>query len=77
MKSKTLTTPNLNELQGPKVKLKQPLLGATIPPNLMRFHCTVMEKRHQNVPLHSSVCDDLYRACTFAWDKLCALFTPH
>ena len=28
-------------------------------------------------PPHSSVCDDLYHACTFAWDKLCALFTPH
>ena len=25
---------------------------------------------------HSSVCDDLYQACTFAWDILCALFTP-
>ena len=22
------------------------------------------------------VCDDRYHACTFAWDKLCALFTP-
>ena len=22
----------------------------------------------------SSVCDDRYQACTFAWDKLCALF---
>ena len=27
--------------------------------------------------LELSVCDDLYHACTFAWDKLCALFTPH
>ena len=25
----------------------------------------------------TSVCDDHYHACTFAWDKLCALFTPH
>ena len=25
----------------------------------------------------TSVCDDLYHACTFAWDKLCTLFTPH
>ena len=25
----------------------------------------------------TSVCDDLYLACTFAWDKLCTLFTPH
>ena len=27
-----------------------------------------MEKRHQNFTTHSSVCDDLYHACTFAWD---------
>ena len=25
----------------------------------------------------TSVCDDRYHACTFASDKLCALFTPH
>ena len=25
----------------------------------------------------TSVCDDRYHAYTFAWDKLCALFTPH
>ena len=25
----------------------------------------------------ASVCDDRYHACTFAWDKLGALFTPH
>ena len=25
----------------------------------------------------TSVCDDRYHACTFAWDKLGALFTPH
>ena len=25
---------------------------------------------------HTVVCG-LYHACTFAWDKLCALFTPH
>ena len=25
----------------------------------------------------TSVCDDRYDACTFASDKLCALFTPH
>ena len=42
--SKTLTTPKLKELQGPKVRLKQPPLGATIPPNLMRFRRTVMER---------------------------------
>ena len=35
LESKTLTTPKLKELQGPKVRLKQPLLGATVPPNLM------------------------------------------
>ena len=29
------------------------------------------------VLLYTSVCDDRYHACTFAWDKLCALFTPH
>ena len=35
LESKTLTTAKLKELQGPKVRLKQPLLGATIPPNLI------------------------------------------
>ena len=44
MESKTLTTPKLKELQGPKVRFKQPLLGATIPRNFMSFRPTVMEK---------------------------------
>ena len=44
MESKTLTTPKLKELQGPKVRFKQPLLGATIPRNLMSFRSTVTEK---------------------------------
>ena len=44
LESKTLTTPKLKELQGPKVRLTQPLLGATIPPNIMSFRCTVTEK---------------------------------
>ena len=26
---------------------------------------------------HTVVCNDLYHAYTFAWDILCALFTPH
>ena len=44
MESKTLTTPKLKELQGPKVRLKQSILGAKIPPNLMSFRRTVTEK---------------------------------
>ena len=74
---KRLPTPKVNKLQSPKLRLTQSLLVATFTQNFMRFHCTDMEKRHQNFPPHSSVCDDRYRACTFAWDKLCALFTPH
>ena len=50
-----------------RTTLLKPLV-ATFTLNFMRFCCTVMEKRHQNFPPHSSVCDDLYRACTFAWD---------
>ena len=50
LESKTLTTPKLNELQGPNVRLKLPLLGATIPPNLMPFRCTVMEKSVETFP---------------------------
>ena len=44
MESKTLTTPKLKELQGPKGRLKQPLLGATIPQNLISFRSSVTEK---------------------------------
>ena len=44
MESKTLTTPKLKELQSPKVRFKQPLLGATIQRNLMLFRRTVTEK---------------------------------
>ena len=67
---KRLPTPKVNKLQSPKLRLTQSLLVATFTPNFMRFRFTVMEKRHQNFPPHSSVCDDRYRACTFAWDKL-------
>ena len=74
---KRVPTPKVNKLQSPKLRVTQSLLVATLTQNFMRFRCTVMEKRHQNFPPHSSVCDDLYHACTFAWDKLCALFTPH
>ena len=70
-------TPKVNKLQSPKLRLTQSLLVATFTQNFMRFRCTVMEKCHQNFPPHSSVCDDRYHACTFAWYKLCALFTPH
>ena len=74
---KRLPTPKVNTLQSPKLRLTQSLLVATFTQNFMRFRCTVMEKRHQHFLPHSSVCDDRYHACTFAWDKLCALFTPH
>ena len=62
--------PKVNKLQRPKLRLAQSLLVATFTQNFMRFRCTIMEKRHPNFPPHSSVCDDLYRACTFAWDNL-------
>ena len=74
---KRLPTPIVNKLQSPKLRLTQSLLVATLTQNFMRFCCTVMEKRRQNFPPHSSVCADSYHACTFAWGKLCALFTPH
>ena len=74
---KRLPTPKVNKLRSPKLRLTQPLLVATFTQNFMRFRCTVMEKRHQNISPHNSVCDDLYHACTLAWGKLCALFTPH
>ena len=74
---KRLPTPKVIKLQSPKVRLTQSLLVATLTQNFMRFRCTVMEKRHQNVSPHNSVCDDLYHACTLAWGKICALFTPH
>ena len=60
--------PKVNKLQSPKLRLTQSLLVATFTQNFMRFRCTVVEKRHQNFPTHSSVCDDLYHGCTFAWD---------
>ena len=74
---KRLPTPKVNKLQSAKLRLRQALLVATFTQNFMRFRCTVMEKCHQNFPPHSSVCDDRYHTFTFAWDKLCALFTPH
>ena len=74
---KSLSTPKVNKLQSPKLRITQSLLVATLTQNFMRFRCTVMEKLHQNVSPHNSVCDDLYHACIFQWDKLCALFTPH
>ena len=76
LESKTLTTPKLKELHGPKVRLKQPLLGATIPPNLMSFRCTAMEKCRQNISQHTCMHDDLYRPCTFAWGQSQTLTTP-
>ena len=70
LRSKMLTTPKLKELQVPKVRRKQLVLGATIPPNLMSFRCTVMEKWRQNIAQHNCMHDGLYHPCTFAWDKV-------
>ena len=53
MESKTLTTPKRKELQGPKVRLKQPLLEATITPNLMSFRSSVTEKSCKRSLAHS------------------------
>ena len=77
LESKTLTTSKLKELQGPKVTLKLPLLGATIPPNLMQFRCTVMEKCRQYISQHTCMHDDLYQPCTFAWGQRQTLTTPN
>ena len=41
--SKRLSTPKVNKLQSPKLRLTQSLLVATLTQNLMRFRCTVME----------------------------------
>ena len=70
------STPTLKELQGHKVRLKLPLLGAPIPPNLMRFRCTVMEKCRQNISKHTCMHDDLYLPCIFAWGQSQTLITP-
>ena len=77
LESKTLTTPKPKELQGPKVRLKLPLLGTTIPPNLMRFHCTVMEKCRQYISQHTCMHGDLYHPCTFAWGQSQTRTTPN
>ena len=77
LESKTLTTSKLKELQGPKVRLKLPLLGAPIPPNFMRFRCTVMEKCRRNISQHTCMHDDLYHPCTFAWGQSQTLTTPN
>ena len=76
LESKMPATPKLKELQSPKVRLQQALLGATIPPNLMRFRCTVMEKCHQTISQHTCMHDDLYHACTYAWGQSQTLTTP-
>ena len=76
LESKTLTTPKLKELQDPKVRLKQPLLGATVPPNLMRFRHTVTEKCRRNISQHTCMHDDLYHPCKFAWGQSQTLTTP-
>ena len=75
LESKTLTTSKLKELQGPKVRLKLPLLGAPIPPIFMRFCCTVMEKCRRNFSQHTCMHDDLYHPCTFAWGQSQTLTT--
>ena len=40
---KRLSTPKVNKLQSPKLRLTQSLLVATLTQNLMLFRCTVME----------------------------------
>ena len=77
LRTEVLTTPKLKELQRPKLVYKLPLSAATITPSFMLFRSLVMEICHQNLSPYKSACDDLYHACTFAWDKLCALVTPH
>ena len=62
---KRLPTPKVNKLQSPKLKLTQSLLVATFTQNFMRFRCTVMEKRHQNFPPHSSVCNERPLPCLY------------
>ena len=77
LESETLTTSKLKELQGPKVRLKLPLLGAPILPNLMRFRCTVMEKCRQYISQHTCMHDDLYHPCTLAWEQSQTRTTPN
>ena len=77
LESKTLITPKPKELQGPKVRLKLPLLGTTIPPNLMRLRSTVMEKCCQYISQHTCMHDDLYHPCTFAWGQSQTFTTPN
>ena len=62
--SKRLPTPKVNKLRSSKLRLTQPLLVATFTQNFMRFRCRSMEKHHQSVSSHNSVCDDLYHPCT-------------
>ena len=50
--NETLAAQKLKELQGPKSR-SQPLpRDAMLPPNEMRFCCTVLEKCHQNFLLY-------------------------
>ena len=77
LRSKRFPTPKVNKLKSPKPGHTQSLSVATLTQNFMGFRFTVREKRYQNVPTHTSVCDDLYHAYTFAWSILCSLFTPH
>ena len=42
------------------------LIVAMTAANFMLIRCTVMEKERENaIYVHTSVCDDLYRTCTF------------
>ena len=58
--SKNLPTPKVNKLQSPKLRLEVE--------NLMRFRCTVMEKRYQNFPPHSKL---LYTSLTHTNTEHC------
>ena len=65
LRTEVLTAPKLKKLQTPEFVYKLPLLAATISPNFMLIHCTVMEKCQQNVSQHTCMHDDLYLTCTF------------
>ena len=51
--------PKLKDLQCPKIRLMQPLLGVIPMPNFMQIRWTVIEKQCQNT-MHTQVCVTIF-----------------
>ena len=68
--NKTLTTPKVKELQGPKVRLKQLVLQSH------QISCDSAARLWRNAVETFCMRDDLYHPCTFAWGQSQTLTTP-